>query len=108
MRHNSGMDLSNHTLAVLAATTDPIYQPSLESDSDGSAEVYMVGNGEELLDKSVNVIQRETNVELARATRLAREAERGKRQNSLQDDSSASKDEPRDGTPMRRHHSMFN
>jgi hypothetical protein len=47
-------------------------------------------------------------MELARATRLAREAERGKRHNGLQDDSGASEDEPRDGAPARRHHPKFN
>jgi hypothetical protein len=40
--------------------------------------------------------------------RLAREAERGKRHNGLQDDSGASEDEPRDGAPTRRHHPKFN
>jgi hypothetical protein len=37
-------DKANHTLAVLAATTDPVYQSSLDSDSEGGREVYMVGN----------------------------------------------------------------
>jgi hypothetical protein len=68
----------------------------------------MVGNGEELPDKLVEEIQRETDEELARAACLAREAERGKRHNGLQDDSGASKDETRDGTPTRRHHLKFN
>jgi hypothetical protein len=47
-------------------------------------------------------------VELAWATRLAREAERGKRHNDLQDDSGASDDEPGDGAPTRRHQPKFN
>jgi hypothetical protein len=46
----------------------------------------MVGNGEELPDKTIEEIQRETDKELARATRLAREAGRTKRHNGLQDD----------------------
>jgi hypothetical protein len=67
----------------------------------------MVGNGEELPNKTVKEIQWETDEELARATRLATEAERGKRHNSLQDDSGVSEDEPRDGAPSRRHHLKF-
>jgi hypothetical protein len=80
----------------------------MESDSEGDREVYMMGNGEELPDKTVKEIQRETDEELARTTRLVREAERGKRHNSLQDDLGASEDEPRDGAPARRHHPKFN
>jgi hypothetical protein len=45
--------------------SDPIYQSSPESDSEGGGEVYMVGNGEELPDKTVEKIQRETDMELA-------------------------------------------
>jgi hypothetical protein len=44
-------------LAVLAATTDPIYQSSPESDSEDGGEVYMVGNGEELSEKAIVEIQ---------------------------------------------------
>jgi hypothetical protein len=68
----------------------------------------MVGNGEELLEKTVEEIQREADEEIARATRLAREAKRGKRHNDLQDDSGASDDEPRYGAPTRRYHPKFN
>jgi hypothetical protein len=39
-------DKANHTLATLTATTDPIYQSSLESNSENSGEVYMVGQGD--------------------------------------------------------------
>jgi hypothetical protein len=67
----------------------------------------MVRNGEKLPDKTVEKIQRETDIELTHAARLAREAERGKRHNGMQDDSGASDDEPRDGAPMRRHHTKF-
>jgi hypothetical protein len=74
----------------------------------GGGEVYMVVNGEELPKKTVEEIQRDANEEIAHAARLAREAERGKRHNSLQDDSGASADEPRDGAPTRRHHPKFN
>jgi hypothetical protein len=41
----------------------------------------MVGNGEELPNKSIEEIQRETVEELACASHLAREAKRGKRHN---------------------------
>jgi hypothetical protein len=68
----------------------------------------MVVNGEKLPKKTVEEIQREANEEIAHAARLAREAERVKRHNSLQDDSGASADEPRDGAPTRRHHPKFN
>jgi hypothetical protein len=40
---DSTRDKANHTLAVPAATTDPIYQLSFESDSEDGGEVYMVG-----------------------------------------------------------------
>jgi hypothetical protein len=101
-------DKADHTLAVLVATIDPIYQSSLESDSEGGGEVYMVGNREELSEKTVKEIQREADEEIARAAHLARKAERGKRHNGLQDDSGALDDEPSDGAPMRRHHLKFN
>jgi hypothetical protein len=68
----------------------------------------MVGNREELMEKTVEEIQWEADEEIAHATHLAKEAKRGKRQNDLQDDSGASDDEPRDGAPTRRHHSKFN
>jgi hypothetical protein len=68
----------------------------------------MVRNGEKLPDKTVEKIQRETDIELTHAARLAREAERGKRHNDMQDDSGASEDELGDGTPARRHHPKFN
>jgi hypothetical protein len=101
-------DKVDHTLATPVATTDPIYQSSPEFDSKGYREVYMVGNKEEPPEKIIEEIQREAEQEIARAARLAREAERGKRHNGLQDDSGASDDEPRDGSPMRRHHPKFN
>jgi hypothetical protein len=101
-------DKADHTLAVPVATTDPIDQSSLESDSEGDGEVYMVGNGEEPQEKTIEEIQREAKEEIAHTTRLDREAEKGKRHNDLQDDSGESDDEPRDGTPMRRHHPKFN
>jgi hypothetical protein len=68
----------------------------------------MVGNGEELPDKMVEEIQQETDIELARATRLSREAERGKKHNIIQDDSGVLEDEPGEGAPARRHHPKFN
>jgi hypothetical protein len=71
----------------------------------------MVGNGEELLEKTTEEIQQEAEEEIARVACLAKELDqardRGKRHNSLQDDSGASDDEPRDGAPTRRHHPKF-
>jgi hypothetical protein len=49
-------DKADHTLAVLVATIDPIYQLSSKSDSEGGIEVYMVGNREKLLEKMVEEI----------------------------------------------------
>jgi hypothetical protein len=68
----------------------------------------MVGQGEEPPEKTIEEIQREAEEEIARATRLARDAKRGRRHNGLQDDSRVSDDEPRDGAPFRRHHPKFN
>jgi hypothetical protein len=90
-------------LAISAATTNPIYQSSLESNSKDVGKVYMVGNGEPPPAKTTKVIQQEAGEELARATYLARELDKGKGHNGLQDDSGVSEDEPRDGAPSRRH-----
>jgi hypothetical protein len=49
-------DKADHTPAVMAATTDPIYQSSLEFDSEGDREVYMAGQGNDLLEKTVEEI----------------------------------------------------
>jgi hypothetical protein len=51
-------DKADHTPAFSVATTDPIYQSSPESDSEGGGEVYMVGNGEEPPEKTIEEIQR--------------------------------------------------
>jgi hypothetical protein len=101
-------DKADHTLAIPVARTYPICQSPSEFDSEGGKEVYMMGNREELLDKSIEEIQRKIDEELTRATRVAREAERGKRHNGQQDDSGASEEEPRDGAPTRRNHPKFN
>jgi hypothetical protein len=45
-----------HNLAVPVATTDPVYQSSLESNSEGGGQVYMVGNREEPQEKTVKEI----------------------------------------------------
>jgi hypothetical protein len=61
----------------------------------------MVGNGEELSEKTIEEIHQVTDEELTHAARLAREVKSRKRHNGLQDDLGASKDEPWDGAPMR-------
>jgi hypothetical protein len=61
-------DKADHTPAIPVATTDPIYQSPPESDSEGGGEVYMVGNGEELPDKTVKEIQWDTDKELTLTT----------------------------------------
>jgi hypothetical protein len=68
----------------------------------------MVGSREKLPEKTIEEIQQEADEKIGRATRLAREAKRGKRHNNLQDDSAVLDDKPRDGAPMRRHHPKFN
>jgi hypothetical protein len=45
---------------------------------------------------------------MARGEHLARELDKRKGHNGLQDDSGASKDEPRDRPPSWRHHSKLN
>jgi hypothetical protein len=101
-------DKADHTLSVPTGKTHQIYQSSPESDSEGSREVYMVVNEEELLEKTVKQIQWEADEEIARACHLATEAERGQRHNGQHDDSGALDDEIKDGTPMRRLHPKFN
>jgi hypothetical protein len=101
-------DKADHTPAVPAATIDPIYQSSPESKFEGDREAYMVGNREELPEKTVEEIQWEADEEIAHAAHLARETERGRSHNDLQDDLGALDDETRDGAPMRRHHPKFN
>jgi hypothetical protein len=95
-------------VVVLATTIDPIYQPSLEFHSRGGGEVYTVGNGEELSRKTAEEIPCEAEEEIAHAACLARETDKVKQHNSLQDDLGTSDEEPRDGTSTRRHHSMLN
>jgi hypothetical protein len=46
-------DKANHILVVLTVATDLNYLSPPESNSMGSGEVYMVGNGKELLNKLV-------------------------------------------------------
>jgi hypothetical protein len=54
-------DKTDHTLALLAATTYPVHQSSSESDSEDGREVYMVGHGEELTGKTVEAIHRNSS-----------------------------------------------
>jgi hypothetical protein len=71
-------------LADSTAIIDPIYQSSPESESEGNREVYMVGQGEEPPEMTIEEIQREEEEEeIARTTHLARDAERGKKHNDL-------------------------
>jgi hypothetical protein len=71
-------DKADHILAVSAATIDQIYQSSLESDSEGGREVYIVGNGEELPEKTTEEIQREAEEEIARVANLSRELDQAR------------------------------
>jgi hypothetical protein len=50
-------DKADHIMVVPAATIDPICQSSPESDFEGDKEVYMVGNGEEPSEKTIEEIQ---------------------------------------------------
>jgi hypothetical protein len=49
-------DKTDHILTVSVATTDPTYQFSPESDSEGGREVCMMGNGEEPQEKTTEEI----------------------------------------------------
>jgi hypothetical protein len=49
-------DKADHTSAVSATITNLIYQSSPESNSEGDMEVYMVGQGDELTEKTVEEI----------------------------------------------------
>jgi hypothetical protein len=94
-------------LAAQAATTDPIYSPSSELDSEYGIEVYMVEQGGELPEKTTEELQRKAEEEIARAERLARELDKRKGHNGLQDDSGGLNERP-DGAATRRHHPKFN
>jgi hypothetical protein len=61
----------------------------------------MVGNGEELLEKTIEKILWEADEEIACASHLAKEAERGKGHNNLQGDLGVSDDDPRDDAPIK-------
>jgi hypothetical protein len=61
---------ADHILAVPAASTNTFHQLMSESDSDISGEVYMVGQGDPPLDKTVEEIEREAEEEMARVARL--------------------------------------
>jgi hypothetical protein len=80
---NPAGDKADHTLAISVVAIDPIYHSSPKSNSKGGGEVYMVGNGEELLEKTAEEIQRVADEEIARAAHLAWEADKGKRHNVL-------------------------
>jgi hypothetical protein len=101
-------DKAGHNSARSAAIADPIYQPPPKSNSEGDREVFMVRQGEELPEKTIEEFQWEAEEENARATHLAKEAEKGKRHNGLQDNTESLDGEPRNGTPLRRQHPKFN
>jgi hypothetical protein len=105
---NSVGDKAKHALAILAAAIDPIYPPSSDSNSEYDDEVYMVGQGDQLPEKTAEEIQREAEEEIAQAERLARELDKRKVHNDLQDDFEALEDEHLYGAPIRRHHCKFN
>jgi hypothetical protein len=92
-------DKDGHTPTVSTTITDPIYQPPPESDSEGDREIFMVGEGEQPTEKTTRENAHEAKEEIARAAQLAKEANRVKRHNNLQDDSGSFEDEPRDGAP---------
>jgi hypothetical protein len=101
-------DKADNTLAILAATTDPIYWRSSESNFEYGREVYMVGQSDQPPEKTAEETQQEAEEEIARAERLGRELDKRKGHNGLQDDSEGLEDEHRDGAPLRRQHPKFN
>jgi hypothetical protein len=60
---------------------DPIHQLPLESDSEGDRGFFMVGEGEQPPEKTVEEITREIEEEIAHVASLAK---MGKRHNGLQ------------------------
>jgi hypothetical protein len=68
----------------------------------------MVSQGNQPPKKIAKEIQQEVEEEIARAESLARELNKNKGHNDLQDDSEGLEDEHRDGAPLRRHHPKFN
>jgi hypothetical protein len=50
-------DIADHILVVSADVVDAIYHPSLESNSECSGEVYMVGLGDQPPEKTTEEIQ---------------------------------------------------
>jgi hypothetical protein len=58
-------DKVDHALAVLAVVTDPIYPSSLDTNSEYDGKVYMVGQGDQLPEKTTEEIQWEVEEEIA-------------------------------------------
>jgi hypothetical protein len=83
----SGDNTDHHEICCSVAT-NPIYKMSPEFDSDSSREVFMVGLSEPA-DQTLEEIVRDAEAEIARATCLAREADKvaEKRHRGLQDNS---------------------
>jgi hypothetical protein len=73
-------DKADHTLAVPAAITNPTHQLPPESNSEGNREVFMVGEGEQAPEKTVEEIAHEGEEGIARVARLTK---MGKRHNGL-------------------------
>jgi hypothetical protein len=101
-------DKAYHTLATQTAAIDLICSPSSESDSEYGREVFMVEQGGKPQEKNAEEIQREAEEEIARAEHLARELDKRKGHNGLQENSGGSEDEHSDGAPTRRNHPKFN
>jgi hypothetical protein len=72
-------DKADHTLAITTAIIDPIYQSPPESDFEGNREVFMVGDGEQPRNKTIEEIAREAEDEIAEAAHLARTGKRHNR-----------------------------
>jgi hypothetical protein len=64
-------DRADHTLAAQVAATDLIYTSLSGWDSKYRREVYMVEQGGELPEKTIEELQREAEEEIAHAERLA-------------------------------------
>jgi hypothetical protein len=86
----SGDSVDHHEICC-PTVIDPIYKPSLESDSDSGQEVFMVGQGEPPTDQTTKVIVWDVEAIIFWATHFALEADKAtkKRHRGLQDDSGA-------------------
>jgi hypothetical protein len=90
-----------------SGTANPIYQSPLESASNDDREVYMVGQGEQPVEKT-RQRDRSGNRGSSRPCGPVGTSSSQKRHDGLQDDSRSSDDDARDGARSPGHHPKYN